>query len=91
MFKPRGAGTTLLRPPTAATVIRRRIERAVHDPHAAAERFDPDFELVLHCAICGRAGTAPRRLVADAVRAHVEERHADHDGPVAVRVLYPRQ
>lgn len=80
-----------MRPPTAATVIRRRIDQAVHDPHAAAERFDPDFELVLICAICGRAGSAPRRLVSEAIREHVEERHADHDGQVAVHVLYPRQ
>lgn len=91
MFNSRPRGSTLARPATLANTMRRRVERAVHDPHGASERFDPAFELVMICNVCGKAGTAPRAQVSEAIRAHVEEKHPHHDGSVAVHVLYPKQ
>lgn len=89
-FRARAVGTTL-RAATTGTVLRRRLERAVVDPHDASERFDPDFVVGMVCEVCGRCGTTPIRHRREAIREHVETRHAGHDGPVVVRILYPRQ
>jgi hypothetical protein len=92
MFAPRPAGSTQRRPALPGNVQRRRIERAVHDPHGASERFDPAFVLGMQCQACGKLGTSPRSEVQEAVRAHAESCPARHRvSAVAVRVYYPKQ
>lgn len=74
-----------------ATILGRKIERAVYDPHHAQERFDPDFIVALHCLNCGRVGQARRADVRAANREHIERHHNADDGAVHIRVLYPKQ
>lgn len=73
----------------------RNVETAIHDPHAAAERFSPDFVLMMQCSLCGKVGYAPRKEISNAMRAHIEEdcpmKHRASDGPVSIRVYYPKQ
>lgn len=97
MFTARAQGSTLRRSLNASrgTVLRRKAEVAVHDPHDARERFDPEFVLALQCQRCGKHGQARRKDIHEAIRVHIEEecprRHVASDEPVAVRVFYPKQ
>lgn len=74
---------------------RRRAIGALYDPHDARERFEPDFVLMWHCSRCDGFGDAPRKLMREAIKAHVEEdcpaRHSAADDPIVIRVLYPKQ
>jgi len=91
MFKPRPPGTTLARPATAKTITRRAAEHAIHDPHEASERIDPEFMLTLRCRTCGRIGQAQRKYVRAAINEHVERFHSADDPGVHVEILYPKQ
>lgn len=73
-------------------VLARRIERAIHDPQSASERFDLDFVLAMRCEACGKLGMAPRRSIRAAVEDHAGSCPRRHDvSSVAVRVFYPKQ
>lgn len=67
---------------------------ALHDPHDARERMDPDFVLLTHCERCNKYDQVPRRVVHEAIRAHVEEEcpgRLDSTEAIVVRVFYPKQ
>jgi hypothetical protein len=71
---------------------RRQAVGALHDPHDARERMDPEFELLMHCLTCGKIGTSKRKHIHEATREHslqCPERH--NASSVVVRVLYPKQ
>lgn len=83
MFIARPSGTTL-----------RRVEGALHAPHPASERFDPDFPTAMRCGDCGRLGYGPRKHMKEAIDEHrkVCPSRVSHDDttPFVTRILYPR-
>lgn len=83
MFAPRAPGVTL-----------RRTREALHNPHPAGERFDPDFPTALACADCGKYTYAPRKVMAEAMaehrRSYCSARRTKVDEPHLMTILYPR-
>ncbi len=70
----------------------RAILEAVHDPHDARERMDPEFVMMARCLACGDVWYAPRRVIRDANREHAERCEKRHEvAAVHVQVLYPKQ
>lgn len=79
--------------PGSTEAQRRRAQGALHDPHDAKERMDPEFMLLTVCSSCGKQDMVKRRDVSDAIRVHATEECPNrHNGDlIVVRVLYPKQ
>lgn len=80
MFKPRPCGLTL--------------ERALHQPHPASERFDQEFPTVAQCQFCQKHVYAPRAVIRDEMKDHwanhCSARRTHADDVREARILYPR-
>ena len=55
--------------------LRRRIDRALYEPHGdnGKERFDPEFPVATRCEFCGKIGYGPRRHMQEAIREHLKQ------------------
>lgn len=84
MFHPRMKGVTL----------RRRIDKALHDPHDGQERFDLEFPVATKCEFCGKIGYGPRRHMREAILEHQKQCPARRTRSKAEEyrtdILYPR-
>lgn len=83
MFVARPVGTTS-----------RRLQDALHRPHSALERFDPEFPVAMRCKDCGKVGYGPRKHMKEAIDEHRQRCPArvshNDEQPFVTQILYPR-
>ena len=80
--------------PTGSTLRRQdAFSEALHKPHAASERFDPDFPVMMRCEVCNEVGMARRGDVSAAMKEHRESHckvlKAKQTDEFVQRIAYP--
>jgi hypothetical protein len=80
---------------TRGLTLRRKIEKAVYQPHGdgGKERFDLEFPVALRCQQCGKLGYGPRKNMQEAIREHTlhcpAKRSRLKQSEYGTQILYP--